>query len=120
MLIRGVGGMGRLSAAVSRGPLDLTFKAEYAYDRNMLQWAEPVDQLLFPFDLERLSLLKISPFQGLFEPSGVEAIVRERLKGAEKLHQRDSQDVDAGIAAPPILRPQMTRHHLSETVARRR
>ncbi len=34
-----------------------------------------------------------------------------------KLHQRYSQDADAGIPAPPILRPELTQHDLSQTLA---
>lgn len=50
------GGPGRLSAAVSRGLLEFLFKAEYAYDIGMPQWAARIDHLLSLFRLERLFL----------------------------------------------------------------
>ncbi len=54
---RGVGGArGPLSAAASSGVLDFLFKAEYAYDLGMPQWAARIDRLLSPLRLERLFL----------------------------------------------------------------
>jgi asparagine synthase (glutamine-hydrolysing) len=54
---RGVGGdSGRLSAAASRGLLELLFKAEYAYDYGMPQWVARIDHLFSLFHLERLFL----------------------------------------------------------------
>jgi len=54
---RGLAGSpGRLSAAVSRGLLEFTFKAEYAYDYGMPQWVARVDHFFAPFHLERLFL----------------------------------------------------------------
>lgn len=50
------GAQGRLSAAVTRGLLEFTFKAEYAYDYGMPQWVARIDHLLSPFHLERLFL----------------------------------------------------------------
>jgi asparagine synthase (glutamine-hydrolysing) len=54
---RGLAGPpGRLSAAVSRGYLEFTFKAEYAYDYGMPQWLARIDHGLSLFHLERLFL----------------------------------------------------------------
>ncbi len=54
---RGVGGdSGRLSAAASRGLLELLFKAEYAYDYGMPQWVVRIDRLFSRFHPERLFL----------------------------------------------------------------
>jgi asparagine synthase (glutamine-hydrolysing) len=50
---RGLGGAG-LAGAASRALLELQFKAEYAYDYGMPQWAMPVDRLLAPLHPERL------------------------------------------------------------------
>jgi asparagine synthase (glutamine-hydrolysing) len=50
------GAQGRLSAAVTRGLLEFTFKAEYAYDYGMPQWVAKIDHLFSPFHLERLFL----------------------------------------------------------------
>ena len=51
---RGLGGSNRLTAAISRGYLEFTFKAEYAYDYGMPQWVAKVDHALAPLHLERL------------------------------------------------------------------
>jgi asparagine synthase (glutamine-hydrolysing) len=54
---RGLAGdQGRLPAAVLRGFLEFTFKAEYAYDYGMPQWVARIDHLFSPFHLERLFL----------------------------------------------------------------
>jgi asparagine synthase (glutamine-hydrolysing) len=50
------GNHGRLSAAMSRSWLELTFKAEYAYDYGMPQWMSRVDHCFSPLHLERLFL----------------------------------------------------------------
>jgi asparagine synthase (glutamine-hydrolysing) len=41
---------------MSRGLLEFTFKAEYAYDYGMPQWVARVDHLFSTFHLERLFL----------------------------------------------------------------
>lgn len=52
-----VGGSGRWPAAIHRGLLEFTFKAEYAYDYGMPQWLARIDHLFFSrFYLERLFL----------------------------------------------------------------
>lgn len=51
---RGLGGSNRLTAALNRGYLEFTFKAEYAYDYGMPQWIAKVDHALAPLHLERL------------------------------------------------------------------
>jgi asparagine synthase (glutamine-hydrolysing) len=86
--------------------LEFTFKAEYAYDYGMPQWASRIDNFLSPFHVERLFLgrHKISHFRvwyrdalreyvrGMlldrrtlsrpyFEPKAVEAIVNGHTKG---------------------------------------
>jgi asparagine synthase (glutamine-hydrolysing) len=54
---RGVGGNGsRLASALSRASLELTFKAEYAYDYGMPPLAARIDHLLSGLHLERLFL----------------------------------------------------------------
>jgi asparagine synthase (glutamine-hydrolysing) len=54
---RGVGGNGsRLAASATRGYLEFTFKAEYAYDYGMPQWVARIDHALSPLHLERLFL----------------------------------------------------------------
>ena len=50
---RGVGGN---ASALTRGLLQFTFKAEYAYDYGMPQWIAQVDHLFAPLHLERLWL----------------------------------------------------------------
>jgi asparagine synthase (glutamine-hydrolysing) len=104
---RGIGGDSRrLSTAVSRGVMEFTFKAEYAYDYGMPQWVARVDHFLSPLRLERLFLGRhktlhyrvwyrdtLSEYvrQMLLDPKtltrpylerkGVEAIVRGHLEG---------------------------------------
>lgn len=53
---RGVGGISGSSFPLSRGLLEFTFKAEYAYDYGMPQWASRIDSALSPFHVERLFL----------------------------------------------------------------
>jgi asparagine synthase (glutamine-hydrolysing) len=47
---------GQILAAASRGFLQFTFKAEYAYDYGMPQWLARIDHLFSPLQLERLFL----------------------------------------------------------------
>ncbi len=49
-------GRGKVSAAASRGLLKFSFKAEYAYDYGMPQWASRADHFLSRLQLERLFL----------------------------------------------------------------
>ena len=54
---RGYGGKsGRLLGAAFRGAKEFTFKAEYAYDYGMPQWASRIDSSLSALHLERLFL----------------------------------------------------------------
>jgi asparagine synthase (glutamine-hydrolysing) len=53
---RGLGGSGRWTAPISRGLLEFTFKAEYAYDYGMPQWLARTDHALSSLHLERLFL----------------------------------------------------------------
>ena len=104
---RGVGGnSGYWASAVSRGFLEFTFKAEYAYDYGMPQWLARLDHLFSPLHFERLFLgrHKLLHFrvwyrdqlaeyvrQMLLDPltlsrpyldrKGVEAVVKGHLKG---------------------------------------
>jgi asparagine synthase (glutamine-hydrolysing) len=104
---RGLGGNGgRLSEAASRGLLEFLFKAEYAYDMGMPQWAAHVDHALSPLRFERLFLGRHKIFhfriwyrdilagyvrEMLLDPrsvsrpyidrKGLEAVVRRHLKG---------------------------------------
>jgi asparagine synthase (glutamine-hydrolysing) len=52
---RGLGGANRM-APISRGWLEFTFKAEYAYDYGMPQWLAKIDHRLKQLHLERLFL----------------------------------------------------------------
>jgi asparagine synthase (glutamine-hydrolysing) len=103
---RGVGGVSGRSFPISRGALEFTFKAEYAYDYGMPQWASRIDSLLSPLHLERLFLgrHKTSHFRVWYrdalseyvqemlldrrtlsrpylEPKAVEAVVNGHTKG---------------------------------------
>ncbi len=104
---RGVGaGPGRLSRLISRGLLNFTSKAEYAYDYGMPQWLAQLDHLFSPLHLERFFLGKhrllhfrvwyrdaLSSYvrqmllddRALSRPyldrKGLEAVVRGHLKG---------------------------------------
>jgi asparagine synthase (glutamine-hydrolysing) len=51
---RGLGGTNPVVAAINRGYLEFTFKAEYAYDYGMPQWVARVDHAFAPLHLERL------------------------------------------------------------------
>jgi len=54
---RGVNGSRRsLSALAHRGVLEFLFRAEYAYDSGMPQWAARIDHVLSPFHPERIFL----------------------------------------------------------------
>jgi len=54
---RGLNGTSKsLSALAHRGVLEFFFKAEYAYDTGMPQWAARIDHLLSPLHPERLFL----------------------------------------------------------------
>ncbi|HET7106165.1 MAG TPA: hypothetical protein VFI38_05095 [Candidatus Acidoferrum sp.] len=54
---RGLGGSaGNLSASLTRGYLEFTFKAEYAYDYGMPQWLARLDHSVSAFHLELLFL----------------------------------------------------------------
>jgi asparagine synthase (glutamine-hydrolysing) len=53
---RGLGAPPTLSAAISRGLLEFTFKAEYAYDYGMPQRVAQIDHQFSSFHLERLFL----------------------------------------------------------------
>src|SRR5260370_39145985 len=64
---RGIaGGRGRLLAAASRGLLEFSFKAEYAYDMGMPQWVARIDHGFSAFHIERLFLgrHKVFHFRG--------------------------------------------------------
>jgi asparagine synthase (glutamine-hydrolysing) len=53
---RGVGGVSGRSFPISRALLEFSFKAEYAYDYGMPQWASRIDSVLSPFNVGRLFL----------------------------------------------------------------
>jgi asparagine synthase (glutamine-hydrolysing) len=54
---RGTGGdQGRVRSAAAKALLEFTFKAEYAYDYGMPQWAAAIDHVASPFHFERLFL----------------------------------------------------------------
>ncbi len=104
---RGLGGSaGNLPSSITRGFLEFTFKAEYAYDYGMPQWMAKTDHSLSALHLERLFLgrHKFNHFrvwyrdalsdyvrQVLLDPRAlarpyvdrgvVEAIVKSHLKG---------------------------------------
>ncbi len=50
------GASGKLISAATRGLLEFTFRAEYAYDYGMPQWVSRIDHRLSWFHLERLFL----------------------------------------------------------------
>ena len=77
---RGVGGVSGRSFPISRGILEFTFKAEYAYDYGMPQWASRIDNLLSPFHVERLFLgrHKVSHFR-IWYRDALREYVREML-----------------------------------------
>jgi asparagine synthase (glutamine-hydrolysing) len=101
------GGLGRLSGALSRGLLEFTFKAEYAYDYGMPQWVARIDHLFSSLQLEHFFLgrHKFAHFRVWYrdalseyvrrilldprtlsrpylERKGVEEVVRGHLKGS--------------------------------------
>jgi asparagine synthase (glutamine-hydrolysing) len=106
---RGIGGnSGALSAALYRGAMEFTFRAEYAYDYGMPQWVSRIDHFLSPLHLERLFLgrHKLLHFRVWYRDAladyvrsmlldsrtlarpyinrkGVEAVVRGHLDGGE-------------------------------------
>lgn len=53
---RGIGGISGSSFPISRGLMEFTFKAEYAYDYGMPQWASRIDYVLSPLHPDRLFL----------------------------------------------------------------
>jgi len=54
---RGLAGKANsLSSAITRGILEFSFKAEYAYDYGMPQWVARIDHFFAPLHLERLFL----------------------------------------------------------------
>jgi asparagine synthase (glutamine-hydrolysing) len=53
---RGLGGVGGWKAPISRGLLEFTFKAEYAYDYGMPQWLARMDHAVSTLRLERMFL----------------------------------------------------------------
>jgi asparagine synthase (glutamine-hydrolysing) len=53
---RGLAGEAGIAGAIARKCLELTFKAEYAYDYGMPHWVAEIDHLFAPLHLERLFL----------------------------------------------------------------
>ena len=103
---RGLGAPRTPFAAISRGLLEFTFKAEYAYDYGMPQWVAQTDHLFSSLHLERLFLgrhkyyhfrvwyrdalskyvqeMLLDPrtlSRPYIEPQALEAIVRGHVKG---------------------------------------
>ncbi len=101
-----VAGSGRPFAMASRGLLEFSFKAEYAYDYGMPQWVSRIDHFFSRLRLERLFLGRhklchyrvwyrdaLSTYvremlldrrtlsRPYLEPKGVEAVVDGHLKG---------------------------------------
>lgn len=104
---RGLGISNPIVSAISRGYLEFTFKAEYAYDYGMPQWIAKVDHAFAPLHFERLWMGRHKLFhfrwwyrtilakyvqeilldpralaRPYLEPKGVEAIVSGHLKGS--------------------------------------
>jgi asparagine synthase (glutamine-hydrolysing) len=100
------GNHGRVTGELSRGLLEFTFKAEYAYDYGMPQWVSRIDHTLSALQLEKLFLgrHKFKHFRVWYrdvlskyvqemlldrrtlsrpylERNGLEAIVRSHVKG---------------------------------------
>ena len=53
---------GRSSSTLTRGLLEFSFKAEYAYDYGMPQWIAKIDHLLAPL---HLSVILARPSQSI-------------------------------------------------------
>lgn len=53
---RGLGGAGGWTVPIRRGVMELTFKAEYAYDYGMPQWLARIDHAFAPLRLEQIFL----------------------------------------------------------------
>jgi len=77
---RGVGGASGRAFPISRGWLELTFKAEYAWDYGMPQWASRIDSWLSPLHVELLFLgrHKVSHFRVWYRDA-LAGYVREML-----------------------------------------
>jgi asparagine synthase (glutamine-hydrolysing) len=73
-------------AAATRGYLEFTFKAEYAYDYGMPQWVAQVDHAFSPLHLERLFLgrHKFYHFRVWYRDA-LAAYVREMLLDSKSL-----------------------------------
>jgi asparagine synthase (glutamine-hydrolysing) len=71
---------GNLSATLFRHLLELSFRAEYAYDYGMPEWLARADHMLSPFHLERLFLgrHKLSHFR-IWYRDALSGYVREML-----------------------------------------
>ena len=125
---RGVGGVSGRSFPISRGVLEFTFKAEYAYDYGMPQWASRIDSLLSPLHVERLFLgrHKVSHFRVWYrdalseyvreilldrrtlsrpylEPNLVQAIVDGHTRQGLNLYDDHSQASYAGVTTSTVL-----------------
>jgi asparagine synthase (glutamine-hydrolysing) len=83
---RGVGGVSGNSFPIARGVQEFTFKAEYAYDYGMPQWASRIDSFLAPLHVERLFLgrHKVSHFR-IWYRDGLAEYVREMLLDSRTL-----------------------------------
>ena len=85
---RGLGGARGWMTPISRGLLEFTFKAEYAYDYGMPQWLAGIDHTFKSFHLERLFLgrHKFCHFRVWYRDS-LAAYVREILLDSRSLNR---------------------------------
>ena len=83
---RGVAGDSTLTGTISRGFLEVLFKAEYACDMGMPQWAARINHVLSPLHLDRLFLgrHKIFHFR-MWYRSALAGYVREMLLDSRSL-----------------------------------
>jgi asparagine synthase (glutamine-hydrolysing) len=100
------GNHGRLSAAMSRSWLELTFKAEYVYDYGMPQWMSRVDHSFSPLHLERL-------FLGRHKFYHFRVWYRDALSEYVRQMLLDSRTLSRPYLEPKVLEA-IVRGHLTE------
>jgi asparagine synthase (glutamine-hydrolysing) len=102
---RGLGGdPEKWSRSVSRGLLEFTFKAEYAYDYGMPQWLAKIDHSLAPLHLERL-------FLGRHKLVHFRVWYRDALAGYVRDMLLDQRTLSRPYVQPRVVE-EMVRHHL--------
>ena len=99
---RGLGGnRGRLTEAASRGLLGLLFKAEYAYDMGMPQWAARLDHVLSPLRLAVGS--RRAPKLDAVHAAATSLLATLRVGGLPfDSYSIWSDEVDSGVEETPL------------------